>query len=100
MSISMLKMARGRAVRGALTAALAAAFGVGVAVASPTAALAATPTCNSEWYFSSTSSGDFNVNTPAYHSGSSYTKVCTLKEGNSGEGVWSLQNALNQCYGF
>jgi peptidoglycan hydrolase-like protein with peptidoglycan-binding domain len=91
-------MSGSRAVRAIVATGLAAAFGLGIVAASPTAAAAATPTCNADYWFKSTS-GDFNVMTPAYKSGSSYTKVCTLREGNSGDGVRSLQVALDQCNG-
>lgn len=99
MSSFMRKIGNSRAARVILSAALAGATGLGVVAASPTAAAAATPKCNAEWYFKS-SSGDFNVWAPAYKSGSSYTKVCTLSQGNSGSGVASLQQAMKQCNGF
>jgi hypothetical protein len=92
------KIGQSRVTRLAMVALAAASFAVTAVVASPGAALAATPHCNSEHYFKSTS-GDFNVYTPAYHSGSTYTKVCTLSQGDSGDGVRSLQVALVQCYG-
>jgi hypothetical protein len=76
---------------------LAAVSSVGVVLASPDPAAAATPTCNAEHWFKSTS-GDFNVDLPAYKSGSSYTKVCTLRAGNTGDGVAALQIALDQCH--
>jgi peptidoglycan hydrolase-like protein with peptidoglycan-binding domain len=89
----MKKIARGRAFRLALSAALAGTFGVAAAVASPQAALAATPHCNAETYYRSTQI-DRNVWLPGYGS----NRVCQLSTGDSGDGVRSLQVALVQCY--
>jgi peptidoglycan hydrolase-like protein with peptidoglycan-binding domain len=98
LTIISSKLGQSRAVRAGMAALAAGGFALTALVATPGAALAATPHCNSEHYFQSTS-GDFNVYAPAYHSGSSYTKVCTLSQGNSGDGVASLQVAMVQCYG-
>jgi peptidoglycan hydrolase-like protein with peptidoglycan-binding domain len=81
-------------MRIALSTALTGTFGVAAVVASPQAALAATPRCNTETYYQSTQI-DRNVWLPGYGS----NRICTLLTGDTGDGVRSLQMALYQCYG-
>jgi peptidoglycan hydrolase-like protein with peptidoglycan-binding domain len=89
---------RSRVVRATAAAVAAGSFALVAVAGTPGSASAATPHCNDESYSKSTS-GDFNVYLPVYRSGSTVTRICALTEGDTGDGVRSLQEAFVQCYG-
>jgi len=91
-----------RSVRSVATAAAAAvALGIGgIAFASPATAATAAPAARGAvctTYKSVPLKSDTSETARIPKSATSYS--CTLAWGNTGGGVWSLQNHLNKCYG-
>ncbi|MFF8319008.1 peptidoglycan-binding protein [Streptomyces bobili] len=86
--------------RAALTATALTAGLVGGAIATAPSAAAAFPTCTSSGTLYGGSPTSWTTTMPAYYLASgAFVHTCNLRYGNTGEGVKTLQRALNLCYG-